>query len=80
MSIYLPANELTDGELEQLIKKANKAYRSGQPIMDDSLYDHEYLAEFRRRYPDHKLFHRVEVEPFFFRTKGQTPNPDVKHG
>ena len=26
MPIYLPANELTDSELEQLIKKANKAY------------------------------------------------------
>jgi len=69
MSIYLPANELTDGELEQLIKKANKAYRSGQPIMDDSLYDHEYLAEFRRRYPDHKLLHRIEVEAFFSEQK-----------
>ncbi|HHZ71061.1 MAG TPA: DNA ligase [Methylococcaceae bacterium] len=75
MPIYLPANELTDSELEQLIKKANKAYRSGQPIMEDSLYDHQYLAEFRRRYPDHKRFHRVEVEPFFSEQKVKHTKP-----
>ncbi len=69
MAIYPPASELTDSELEHVIKKANKAYRLGKPTIEDSIYDHEYLAELQRRYPEHKLLHRVEKEPLFSEQK-----------
>ena len=75
MASYLPAIQLTDSELEQLIQKANKAYRSGQPIMEDSVYDHEYLAELQRRYPDHQLLSSIEVEPLFSEQKVKHKTP-----
>ncbi len=57
-----PVAELTTEELVNFLKAANTSYRNGNPIIDDSTYDHIYLAELALREPDHPFLNSVEPE------------------
>ena len=52
-------------KLVAFLEKAALTYRQGLPLIDDDTYDHIYLAELRRREPDHPFLNKVEVEPDF---------------
>ncbi len=54
-----------DAELLAFLKIANALYRGGEPIVSDTDYDFVYLAELKKRQPDHPLLHEVEPEPAF---------------
>lgn len=54
---------LTDKELLEFIMAANLLYRAGEPLIDDGRYDFTYVAELRKRHPEHPFLHRVEPEP-----------------
>ncbi|WP_306306190.1 hypothetical protein [Methylomonas koyamae] len=54
-----------DGELVAFLKIANALYRGGEPAISDSDYDFIFLAELKKRQPDHPLLHEVEPEPAF---------------
>lgn len=65
METIKPADELTTPELVAFLESANQAYRSGTPIIDDDTYDHVYLAELRKRNPEHAFLNQVEPEDDF---------------
>ena len=52
-------------KLVSFLEKASLAYRNGSPIIDDDTYDHIYLAELRKREPEHPLLNKIEEEPDF---------------
>ena len=54
-----------DDELISFLKIANALYRGGDPILSDDDYDFIFLAELKRRRPDHPFLHHVEPEPVF---------------
>jgi len=66
---------LTTDALVSFLKKASKAYRSGSPIIDDDTYDHGYLAELKKREPNHSFLHEVELEPSFGEVRLKHPMP-----
>lgn len=55
----------SDSELTAFLQIANALYRGGEPIISDSAYDFIYLAELRKRHPEHVLLDAVEPEPAF---------------
>ena len=54
-----------DAELVSFLQIANALYRGGEPAISDNDYDFIYLAELKKRHPDHPLLHTVEEEPAF---------------
>ena len=52
-------------KLVSFLEEASVAYRNGSPIIDDDTYDHIYLAELRRREPEHSFLNKIEEEPDF---------------
>ena len=66
---------LTTDALVSFLKKASQAYRSGSPIIDDDTYDHGYLAELKKREPNHSFLHEVELEPSFGEARLKHPIP-----
>ena len=52
-------------KLVSFLEEASLAYRNGSPIIDDDTYDHIYLAELRKRQPEHPLLNKIEEEPDF---------------
>lgn len=64
----------TDDLVEFLIE-ANAAYRAGNPIISDGVYDHVYRAELVRRDPSHSFLNSVEPEQVKFgrRVTHETP-------
>ena len=52
-------------KLVSFLEEASLAYRNGSPIIDDDTYDHIYLAELRKREPEHPLLNKIEEEPDF---------------
>jgi DNA ligase (NAD+) len=56
---------LSDETLVACLQLANALYRGGEPIISDADYDFIYLAELKRRDPQHPLLHEVEAEPAF---------------
>lgn len=52
-------------ELVGLLEKMNVAYRAGKPIVTDLEYDQAYLAELKKREPNHPYLNSVEPEPQF---------------
>lgn len=54
--------ELDDQRLLAFLQLANLLYRGGEPLISDADYDFLYLAELRRRNPDHPFLHSVEPE------------------
>ena len=55
-------NELTDTQLEEFLTAANLLYRGGVPVIADSVYDFTFLAELKKRNPEHPFLHKVEPE------------------
>ena len=66
---------LTTDALVGFLKKASQAYRSGAPIIDDDTYDHQYLAELKKREPNHPFLHEVEQEPHLGEVRLKHPAP-----
>ena len=62
-------------ELIAFLKKAAMAYRDGNPLVDDDIYDHVYLAELQKRDPEHPFLHQVEAEPDFGDGRLKHPEP-----
>jgi len=58
-------HNLSDAQLETFLQLANALYRGGEPIISDADYDFIYLAELKRRDPQHPLLQEVEPEPAF---------------
>ena len=58
-------SDCREQELELCIGIANVLYRGGAAIISDADYDFCYLAELRRRNPDHEFLHSVEPEAAF---------------
>ncbi len=54
--------ELDDRRLLAFVQLANLLYRGGEPLVSDAAYDFTFLAELRRRQPDHPYLHSVEPE------------------
>ena len=54
--------ELDDRQLLAFLELANLLYRGGEPLISDADYDFVFLAELRRRIPDHPFLHSVEPE------------------
>lgn len=50
-------------DLGELCRHLNTAYRSGEPLVSDALYDQVFLAGLRQQQPDHPYLHNVEPEP-----------------
>lgn len=57
-----PATEMTTEELVYFLTKANEAYRSGRPLINDATYDQVYLHELQSRDSDHPFLNSVEPE------------------
>ncbi|AEG00601.1 BRCT domain-containing protein [Methylomonas methanica] len=55
----------SDLELTAFLQLANALYRGGEPIISDADYDFLYLAELKKRNPEHPLLQAVEPEPVF---------------
>jgi len=58
-------DSISDAELSDFLQIANALYRGGEPIISDADYDFVYLAELKKRHPDHPLLHSIEPEPTF---------------
>lgn len=54
-----------DDELIALLQIANALYRGGEATLSDADYDFIFLAELKKRQPDHPLLQTVEPEPAF---------------
>ncbi|MGR9053202.1 MAG: helix-hairpin-helix domain-containing protein, partial [Gammaproteobacteria bacterium] len=56
---------LSDEQLVEFLEIANALYRGGELLISDARYDAVFLAELRRRQPQHPFLHEVEPEPSF---------------
>jgi len=50
-------------KLVKFLELANLLYRAGEQLLSDEQYDFTYIAELRRRDPEHPFLHMVEPEP-----------------
>ena len=66
---------LSDQSLLDFLQLTNLLYRSGEPLISDTLYDQVFLKAFKNRSPDHPFLHTVEPEPAF---SGKTVTLPVK--
>ncbi|MDO8282549.1 MAG: BRCT domain-containing protein [Thermodesulfovibrionia bacterium] len=66
---------LSTNELLEFLKIANALYRGGSPIIGDADYDAVYLAELRKREPNHQYLSSVEPEATFEGIKRDLPEP-----
>ena len=57
--------QLVDSELEIFLEIANALYRGGEVLVSDADYDFVFMAELKKRHPQHPLINRVEPEPAF---------------
>ncbi len=58
-----PAASMTTVQLVEALTLFNEAYRTGAPLVTDQVYDHEYMAELKRREPNHPFLIQPEPEP-----------------
>lgn len=58
----MSVQEMTDGQLEEFLQIANLLYRGGETLISDALYDFTFLAELKKRHPEHPFLHTVEPE------------------
>ncbi len=49
-------------KLVSFLEKAALAYQQGSPIINDDIYDHVYLAELKRREPNHPYLNKIDIE------------------
>ena len=59
----VPVEELDDTSLVECLTVANLLYRGGFPLVSDYVYDFIFLAELKKRRPDHPFLQKVEPEP-----------------
>lgn len=59
-----PLAGLDNEGLVEFITVANLLYRGGEQLISDELYDFTFIAELKRRLPDHPFLATVEPEPF----------------
>lgn len=57
--------DVSEDELVTLLQIANVLYRAGETLISDDEYDFLYLAELKRRNPEHSLLLNLEPEPQF---------------
>ena len=55
----------SDAELIEFLQMSNALYRGGEAVISDTEYDFIFLAELRKRHPEHPLLLSVEPEPAF---------------
>ncbi len=53
---------VSDAELEEFLRIVNLLYRAGESLISDAEYDFMYLAELKKRHPEHPFLHTVEPE------------------
>jgi len=56
-------NQMNDDQLVEFLRVANALYRGGKNIVSDADYDFIYLAELKKRLPQHPFLTNVEPEP-----------------
>ena len=54
--------DLSDPELLEFCKVANKMYRSGNPIISDENYDFIFIPELAKRLPENQFLQKVEID------------------
>ncbi|BCL62115.1 DNA ligase [Desulfomarina profundi] len=59
----VPVEDLDDTSLVECLTVANLLYRGGFPLVSDYVYDFIFLAELKKRRPDHPFLQKVEPEP-----------------
>ncbi|MEY4767955.1 MAG: ligase, partial [Pseudomonadota bacterium] len=70
----LSISQINTEQLVEFLTIANFLYREGNPIIEDPFYN-QYIAELKRRDPNHLFLNTVEPEPAFF---GKTVKLPVK--
>jgi DNA ligase (NAD+) len=63
LAFFESLETMSTDDLVNTLQAANLAYRKGAPIMDDPTYDQVYLAELKKREPQHPYLAAVEPEP-----------------
>ncbi|MEK6583329.1 MAG: DNA ligase, partial [Nitrospirota bacterium] len=66
---------LSDDKLIEFLQVANALYRGGKPIISDADYDSIFLAELKKRNPNHEFIASVEPEAAFEGAKVDLPVP-----
>ncbi len=61
--------------LVSFLEKAALAYHKGSPEIDDDTYDHIYLAELRRREPNHPYLSQIDTEQDISSIRLKHPEP-----
>ncbi len=54
---------LSNAQLVELLIISNALYRSGESLISDDDYDFVWMAELKKREPQHQLLNQVEAEP-----------------
>ena len=68
-AVAIAAGEMTldrvdNDQLVEFLSIANLLYRGGEQLISDELYDFTFLAELKKRLPEHPFLTTVEPEPF----------------
>jgi DNA ligase (NAD+) len=53
-------DDILDKDLLKILIITDVLYRHGYPIISDYLYDHIYLKELEKRYPDHPFLSHID--------------------
>ena len=69
------AASLSTPDLKERIQSLEQSYREGNPLVSDDVFDHVFLAELKRREPDHPLLQEVGAEVDFGEGKVVHPSP-----
>jgi len=72
-SKFIDIDKLSDDELVEFLGIANATYRGGIRIIDDADYDSVYIAELKKRAPNHPFLNTVEPEAAFVGKKSELP-------
>ena len=62
-------------KLVSFLEKAALAYHKGSPKIDDDTYDHIYLAELKRRDPNHPYLSKVGIQQDIGSLRLKHPEP-----
>lgn len=59
-----PLERIDNEQLVEFLSIANLLYRGGEQLISDESYDFTFLAELKKRLPEHPFLTTVEPEPF----------------
>ena len=62
-------------KLLSFLEKAALAYHKGSPKIDDDTYDHVYLAELKRRDPNHPYLSKIDIHQDIGSSRLKHPEP-----